>query len=305
MKWDLTQLAPQDTIEEDLKKMPSEAEKFQKEYQGRIASLDAQGLKKFIEDRDTFYLKFEGPVMHARLAYYANALDPEAQRISDIADRAGTEAAQKLAFSSIELGKLLESNPALIEDPVLSEYKHFLQLVLQSAPHRLSESEEKLVMSKDLNGVEAWSRLQSDWLATRTFDLTIGDEVKTMPYGEVISYYQNPDRDVRKSANSVVYTKLGNDDIVWSSALRSICDDHIRMCSLRKYSDPMEPSLEDNDVDKETINALMEAIDEGKSFYRRYLKTKAKLLGLNKLGNWDLMAPLPGSGNIKYSWVDS
>ena len=144
MKWDLTQLAPQDTIEEDLKKMPSEAEKFQKEYQGRIASLDAQGLKKFIEDRDTFYLKFEGPVMHARLAYYANALDPEAQRISDIADRAGTEAAQKLAFSSIELGKLLESNPALIEDPVLSEFLEEVALV--SEIDNLSEDSSYVVL---------------------------------------------------------------------------------------------------------------------------------------------------------------
>lgn len=305
VEWDLTQLTSQSTIEDDLKNMPTEAEKFRQKYQGKIIYLDAEGLKKFIEDRDAFYLKSEGPVMYAGLAYYANSLDPEAQRLSDIANRAGTEASQKLAFSAIELGMLLEKNPALIEDPILSEYKHFLQLVLQSAPHRLSEEEEKLVMSKDLNGVEAWSRLQSDWLSTRTFDLKVGDEIKTMPYGEIISYYQDPNRNIRKSANSIVYTKLGDDDIVWSSALRSICDDHIRMCSLRKYSDPMEPSLDDNDVDKETIDALMKTIDEGKSFYRRYLKTKAKILGLSKLGSWDLMAPLPDSGNIKYTWEDS
>ncbi|WP_400207203.1 M3 family oligoendopeptidase [Candidatus Methanomassiliicoccus intestinalis] len=305
MKWDLTQLAAPETIEEDLKLLTTQAEVFQKKYQGQIAALDAEGLRNFIADRDAFYLKFEGPLMFARLAYYANALDPQAQRLGDLADRASTEAAQKLAFASIELGKLLEAKPELIQDPLLAEYHHYLELVHQSTPHRLSEEEEKLVMAKDLNGVEAWSRLQSDWLSTRTFEMEVDGQRKTMPYGEIIKYYQDANRELRKTANSVVYSKLGADDIVWSSALRSICDDHLRMCALRQYADAMDPSLEDNDVDQETITALMQAIEEGKSFYQRYLGVKAKLLGLDKLGNWDLMAPLPDAENLSYSWDDS
>lgn len=65
MKWDLTQLAAPETIEEDLKLLTTQAEVFQKKYQGQIAALDAEGLRNFIADRDAFYLKFEGPLMFA------------------------------------------------------------------------------------------------------------------------------------------------------------------------------------------------------------------------------------------------
>ncbi len=126
----------------------------------------------------------------------------------------------------------------------------------------MTEELEKLTISKDQNGVSAWSQLQGDWLSTRMFKIKVDGVEKTMPYGEIISLYQSRDRALRREANRVVYDGLGHDDIVWASAIRSVCSDHLQMCEWRKYPSPMTQSLIDNDVEQEAIDALMRTMED-------------------------------------------
>lgn len=303
--WDLSQLVSRtdaDSIVAALDQLVADAVKFRERYQGKITGLDAKGVLAFLEERDALFVSHEGPVMYSQLLYSADSTDPVAKRLNDAVRKAGTRAGQEMAFSDIELGNLLKEHPELVDDPVLGEYHHYLERVLARVPHLLSESEEKLIMAKDQNGIDAWSQLQQDWLSTRMFKMTIDGEEKELAYGEIISYYSDPDREKRRAANSIVYTELGKDEILWSSAIRSICADHLHMCEWRKYSSPIEPSLLDNDVEAAAIDALMNVMRKNADVYRRYLRLKAKLLGLEKLGNWDLQAPLPTAPDTKYDW---
>lgn len=308
IRWDLSQLVKDtdaDAIVSELDRLVADAVRFRKKYQGRINGLDAAGTLSFLEERDDLYVRHEGPVMFAQLLYSADSTNPVAKRLNDAVRKAGTKAGQEMAFSEIEFGELLKKGPELVNDPALREYHHYLEKVLARVPHLLSESEEKLVMAKDQNGVDAWSQLQQDWLSTRMFKMRIDGEIRDLAYGEIISYYSDPDREKRRAANSVVYSELGKDDILWSSAIRSICSDHLHMCEWRGYSRPVEPSLLDNDVDAAAIDALMNVMRKNAPVYRRYLKLKAKLLGLKVLGNWDLQAPLPDAPDTKYDWSRS
>jgi oligoendopeptidase F len=67
----------------------------------------------------------------------------------------------------------------------------------------------------------------------------------------------------------------------------------------------MTQSLVVNDVDEETIHALMNTIEKDVGVYQDYLRLKAKVLGLKKLGNWDIIAPLPDSPERKFTWEES
>jgi len=169
----------------------------------------------------------------------------------------------------------------------------------------LSETEERLIIVKDKNGIDAWQLLQSDWLSTRTFDIEIEGKKKTLPYGEIIGLYQSPNRELRKQANQIVYENLSKDDIIWASAIRAICEDHIQMCKLRKYPTPMTQSLIANDVDQQTIDSLMNTIRKNVGLYQRHLEFKAKLMGLPKLANYDIIAPLPNAPKMEYNWTES
>ena len=308
MVWDLSQLVESTdpaSIQKKLGSMVAEAEKLRNTYHGKIGGLDAKGLLELLEMKDAYILRFEGVAMYCHLMYSADSTGDVAKQLNDAVRRASMRVGQTLAFIDIELGKLLAENPSLVTDPALAEYKHYLERILRRVPHMLSETEERLIIMKDKNGVSSWQMLQGDWLSTRTFDIEIEGETKTLPYGEIIGLYQSPDRDLRKRSNQTVYESLGKDEIVWASAIRAVCEDHLRMSELRKYPTPMTQSLIANDVDQQTIDSLMNTIEKNAGLYQRYLRLKAKLMGLKELANYDLIAPLPNAPKMAYPWRDA
>jgi oligoendopeptidase F len=305
MVWDLSQLVENTdptSVQHELESMVAEAEKIRGKYHGKIGSLDPKGVLELLETKDAYFLRFEGAYKYCYLMYNADSTDDVAKKLNDSARRAFMKVGQVLAFIDLELGKLLAETPSVVTDPSLAEYQHYLERILRKVPHMLSETEERLIIMKDKNGVDAWEMLQSDWLSTRTFDIEIDGKKKTLPYGEIIGLYQNPNRDLRKRANQIVYEGLGKDDLVWASAIRAVCEDHLQICELRKHPSPMTQSLIANDVDQQTIDSLMNTIKRNVNLYRKYLKLKAKLMGLNKLANYDIVAPLPYVTKMDFSW---
>jgi len=303
MVWDLSQLVESEAPEFIIKKLDSmiaEVEDFRNRYHGKIWDFNAKELLELLEFQDRFYLKFEGITLYCRLIYSADSTSRMAKRLNNVASNTSMKVRQSLAFLDTDIGELLSKNPSLISDPILFEYKHYLERIYRRQPHMLSEKEERLTIIKDRNGIRAWQMLQGDWLSTRTFNIEIDGEVKTLPYGEIIGLYEDHNRDLRKQANQVVYENLGKDEIIWASAIRAVCGDHLRMCELRKYPAPVTQSLIANDVDLQAIYSLMNAVENNVVLYQRYLRLKAKLMDLPKLANYDIVAPLPLE--TKYSW---
>ncbi len=308
MIWDLSQLVESinpASVQKKLDSMVDEAEKIRDIYHGKIGNLDAKDLLELLEMKDAYTLKFEGAVMYCYLMYSADSTDDVAKQLNDAARKAYMKVSQAFAFIDIELGKLLAENPSLVTDPVLVEYKHYLERTLRKVPHMLSETEERLIIVKDKNGIDAWQMLQSDWLSTRTFDIEVEGETKTLPYGKIIGLYQSPNRDLRKRSNQIVYESLGKDELMWASAIRAVCEDHLQMCKLRKYPTPITQSLIANDVDRQAIDSLMNTIEKNVGLYQRYLRLKAKMMGLDKLANYDIVAPLPNAPEMDYAWGES
>jgi len=308
MRWDLSQLVEFDDpgyIEEQLNALVKSAEEFRDRHRGKIDSYNAHQLLGMLEDKDREELQYKGALIYARRLYDADMNNDVARRLADKARIAYMSQQQAYAFASLELGELLSKNPEIVNDPILAEYTHYLEKIRRSIPYMLSEAEEKMSIAKDRNGVRAWSQLQGDWLATRTYQLEIDGEIKTLPYGDIIQYYQHPDREVRRRVHEIVYSNLGEDHVLWSAALRAISSDHVQMVKMRKWESPMTQSYLVNDVDKETIRALMNTIEKNRGVYQDYLRLKAKVLGLKKLGNWDILAPLNDAPDKKYTWEES
>lgn len=308
MVWDLSQLVDSTdprAIREKLNALVAEANEIGGRFRGKIVNMAAEDVLELLKTRDDLRLKFDGTASYCYLIYSANSTDEVAKQLNESARQAMMNANQALAFIDLELGKLLSTKPSLIDNSVLAEYRHYLERILRRVPHMLSETEEKLAIIKDKNGVSAWELFQSDWLSTRAFTIEVDGEKKTMPYGQITGLYESPNRDLRKRAYETVYDMVSKDDIVWASAIRAVCDDHVQMCNIRKWPTPMTQSLIDNDVDEQAINSLMKTIQKNAGLYQRYLKLKAKLMKLPKLANYDLWAPLPQAPSATYSWTDS
>jgi oligoendopeptidase F len=308
MTWDLSQMVEFDDagyVSERLNALVKVAEEFRDQHRGKIKDYSAKQVFDMLEQGDNLFLEYEGPYKFSYLGYQADMSDDVAKKLFEKVRQALMLVEQATAFIELELGELISQKPEIIEDPDLSEFKHQLEKIQRKIPYMLSEDIEQLIIVKDLNGIQAWNKLFGDWLATRTFDIEIDGKMKTMPYGEITGLYQNPDREVRKRANQVVYETLSKDVLLWSSAVLSVFKDHHQVTKLRKWSTPMTQSLIANDVDEQTMEALMTTIENNVGVFQQYLRLKAKVMGLEKLGNWDITAPLPNAPEKKYTWAES
>lgn len=306
--WDLTELFHSITdpkVNQAIAEATTLANAFEKAYRGKINSLSVDGLLRCLRDVEVFESKISDISLFSSLIFAADMTEPNGQALNDRVDKLSANIGKQLAFYSLELGELVKSNSQIINEKVLSNYKHSLERVHRRVEHQLSEVEEQLIIEKDQFGVYAWSELQSKWLNTRLFEVVVLGEKKTLSYGEVNGLLPHPDRATRESANRSIYGLLGKDGEVFSAALRSICNDWACVSKRRKYRSPMESSLISNDTEEGIIGNLLKAVETGAESYRRYLKLKAKLMDLPVLGNHDIMAPLPNTLELKFTFQEA
>lgn len=305
MKWDLSQIVEStdpEWVKAQLVAMVEDSVRFAERYRGRIGTCSPQQLREMLEAKDDLSLRYEGVAMYCSLSFAADQGDPVANTLYNAYSNASTEAGQNMAFRGIELGKLLAARPELVDDPALADYRHYLERNLRVAPYLLSEAEERIIMAKDQTGIEAWSKLQSKWLSTRQFRPVVRGEEKVLSMGEMVPLIYDPDRATRKAAYGAMGATLGVDQLLWADALRTIWTDHTQMCKIRQYPSPLTSSLIANDVEEESIAALMRVVDSNAPLVQRYFRLKAGLLGLEILGNWDLRAPLPDAPDETWTW---
>ena len=303
--WDLTALfhsATDPSVEKAITEAKTLADGFEKKYRGKISSLNPSNLMACMQELEAFDIKTSDISLFASLSFSANMTLPEVQSLYDRVSKLEAEIGKQMAFFSLELGALVKAKPEIILEPVLANYRHMLERVARRVSHQLSEVEEQLIIEKDQFGVQAWGELQSKWLNTRMFEVTVLGEKKTLSYGQANGLLPHPDRATRESANRSIYGLLGKDGEIFSSALRSICNDWVTASQRRKYQSPMESSLLNNDTDQAIVYNLLDAIEKNSGMYRRYLKLKAKLMKLPILGNHDIVAPLPDTPEQKFTY---
>ena len=306
--WDLSELVvstdPQ-RLKADLAAMVEDSKKFADAYRGRIGDLDAEALRDMLERKDELALRYEGVEEYCSLLFAADMTDPVSNSLNSAYMQAGTEAGRAMASIGIELGALLMARPELIDDPALADYRHYLERRARAAPHLLSEAEEKVIMTKDQNGIQMLSKLQGKWLSTRSFEADIGGQKRSLSIGEVYAYMHDPERATRRAVYEAIGSTLKRDELLWADILRTIVSDHAAMCKLRGYSSPLEPTLLANDVGQGAVDALMDVVQSNVAMCQRYFRLKARLLGLERLGSWDLRAPLPSVPDRKLAWQET
>jgi oligoendopeptidase F len=303
--WDLSEIFPSPTdasVQRAIDEVTALAEAFAAKYRGKIGALTAKELAQCLQEYERYLARLRDVTLYAELAFSANMTLPETQALHDRAMKLEAKLGKLLAFFELELGRLVYDKPELLADPALANYRHYLEKLRRHVPHQLSETEEKLIIDKDQFGVYAWEEFQAKWLNTRMFEVVVEGEKKLLPFGAAYGLFSHPDRATRESAYKAVFSLVGKDGEVFASAFRNICNDWLTICEWRKYSSPMEASLIVNDTDQQTIENLLKTVEENVGVYQRYLRLKAKLMGLPKLGCHDILAPLPDAPDMKFTF---
>ena len=305
ISWDLSEIFPSTTdptVEKTVAKVTKMANEFARKYRKKVKGFSSRGLLSCMKEFEAFRENLETISLFAGMSFAANMTLPETQSLHDKVQKTEANAEKIVAFFDLEVGGLVHRKPKILSDVALKEYRHFLERLRRRVPHQLSETEEQLIIEKDQFGVKAWEELQAKWLNTRLFGVSVEGKKKTLSYGEANGLLSHPDRATRESANKSIYGQLAGYGEIFSTALRSICNDWINVCMRRKYESPMHASLIANDIDQKTINNLLKTVERNAGLYHRYLKLKARIMGLPKLGCHDIVAPLPDAPRTKFDY---
>ncbi|MFV2016631.1 MAG: M3 family metallopeptidase, partial [Candidatus Heimdallarchaeota archaeon] len=242
---------------------------------------------------------------YAALTMSADQNNKDAKELMSRVQNALSTISSKLVFIDLELGILLKSKPELIQKPEFSQYKHYLEKVLRKVPYQLSESEEQLIIEKNLYGIVEWSKLKSQRLATQKFKLNIDGEEKEVSWSTGYKYFSSQNHNHRLEAVKKILGGLGEDKEFYGTALRALCGNYVLEAKRRKYS-ILESSCIANDIEEDMVSNMFSAIEKNLGMFQEFLRYKAKLYGTEKLRGEDLDGPYPiQTGDESVSWDEA
>lgn len=298
IQWNLNELyaGPDDLrLETDLAEAKRQAEAFALKYRGKVAggALDGRALASVLEEYEALAELEHRPSFYASLLFAGDTQNPTAQRLVQRAREAATEIGNLLVFFSLELIGLDDRQTAtLLAAPEMDRYRHYVEAVRRFKPHTLSEREEQLLNQKELTSSSAFQQLYEELTGSLRFHLTIDGEAKEMTDGEVMALLRHPDRALREHAFTTFLETHANHSLVLTSIFNNIFLDHKIDCEMRQYPDVTLPTHLSNEIAPETVEAMMQAVERHYPLAQEYFRLKAQMLGVEKLKNTDIYAPI-------------
>ena len=283
----------------DLARAKRQAEAFAASYRGKIASgqLDGSGLAAALAEYEALSALASRPSFYASLLFAAETQNQAAQQLVQRTREAATETSNLTLFFALELIALDDAQlAALLATPALAEYQHYIESVRRFKPHTLSEKEEQLLNQKRLSGQSAFVQLFGELSGSLRFTVGIeggeDSEARELSDGEVMALLRHPDAAVRERAMTVFLETYASHGLVLSSIFNNILLDHKIDCELRQYADVVLPTHLANEIAPTTVEALMQAVERHYPVAQEYFRLKARLLGLERLKNTDVYAPI-------------
>ena len=184
------------------------------------------------------------------------------------------------------------------------DVRYYLEALRRFAPYTLTEGEERVMNTKDVNGISGIKTLYEMITYALTFDMEIDGEVKPLTRTELMVHARSADPDRRKAAYEAMFDTFTQHKDVLGQMYQFVVGDWVQEnVTLRKMDSPMVGRNLANDMPNEVVDALIEACRENVSLYRRFFRLKAKWIGMPKLRRVDIYAPLRAA-EIKYSFDD-
>lgn len=309
--WDLTDLyaGPDDPkIAADFQTGATHVRELAK-LQGQFiaARANAERLGLLIDQAASLYEKAMDD-MGGALAYatLASTIDRENTRIaklmSDLQAQASMISADSL-FLSLELNKLedWEIENALKAVDKTQRWRPWLRRIRASRPHELSAELERLMLER-MPAIGQWTRLFDETL-TR-LRVKVGKESLTL--NEALTRLSAPEPEVRKGAAFGLTEAFKENAPVLALCLNTLAFEKQVEDRWRKYENPAASRHLANEVDKDAVDAMAEAVSESyANLSHRYYAIKAKILGKKQLDFWDRSAPLTQDVQKQYSWDEA
>ena len=194
---------------------------------------------------------------------------------------------------SARLGTADDLDALIEQSDLLKAHAFMLKRLQKNAKHVIDPALEPTVLKLQMTGGSAWEQLRDQLDANHMVELELDGEKKSLPLSAVRGMANSPDREVRRAAYEAELAAYPKMEIPMAACLNGIKGEARTLCELKHYDTVLDMALDGANMDRATLDALLQAMQESLPMFRRYFRLKAKLLGYEGgLKFYDLFAPV-------------
>ncbi|MEA3075752.1 MAG: oligoendopeptidase [Actinomycetota bacterium] len=230
---------------------------------------------------------------YASLRFATDTTDASRGALLQKVQERATALNTKLIFFDLEWAALDDGRAdALLADERLDFCRHHLASARRYRDYLLSEPEEKILSEKSVTGRSAWSRLYAEQQSTIVVKL---DDGRDATLEEGLSRLSSPDRSVRAAAAAAVTEGLQPGLRTRTFIFNTLLADKATDDRLRGYETWISSRNLSNEAGDESVAALVESVRKRNDIPQRWYALKARLLGLDRIADYDRMASVADS----------
>jgi oligoendopeptidase F len=260
---------------------------------GTLASIDAGALAEVMRAMEAMQEQIGRAAAYASLRFATDTTDASRGALMQKVQERYTAINTKLFFFDLEWAALPDERAdALLADERLEFCRHHLASARRYKDHLLSEPEEKILTEKGVTGRSAWARLFSE--QSSTIEVVL-DDGRVAQLEEGLSRLSSPDREVRRAAAEAVTQGLKPGLRTRAFIFNTLLADKATDDRLRGYETWISSRNLSNEAPDESVVTLVEAVRKRNDIPQRWYALKARLLGLDRIADYDRMASVAES----------
>jgi oligoendopeptidase F len=291
--WDLEPLVEgegAEGVERRLKEALERAEGFAERYAARLEQLDGAGLAEAMAELGAIHELLGRAGYYAALRFSTDTAEPANGALLQRVQEQETQIQTKLLFFELEWAALSDERAdQLLAGEGLEFCAQHLRNVRRYREHLLSEAEEKILAEKSLTGAGAWTRLFEELTSAITVQLD-GPDGEQVALDVALSRMSISDRETRRGTAEAVTAALAPGLRTRAFLFNTLLADKATDDRLRRYPHWLAARNLANEASDESVAALIEAVRGRYEIARRWYRLKAKLLGVERLADYDRMA---------------
>jgi oligoendopeptidase F len=303
-EWDLAPLVDgqgADAVETMLAQASQQASAVAERLAGRVAELDPEGLAKAMRELEAINELVGRAATYASLRFSTDTADPERGALLQRVEEGATEIQTKLLFFELEWAALEDERAdELLQGEGLEFCRHYLRSSRRYRPHLLSEPEERILAEKSISSESSWARLFGELVAALRVPVDGEEATLDMALSRLLS----SDREVRRASAEAVSSALEPGLRTRAFIYNTLVYDKSVEDRLRSYPHWLSGRNLDNEASDESVKALIEAVRGRYDIPQRWYRLKARLLGVERLADYDRSAPL-SADEITVSYAES
>jgi oligoendopeptidase F len=289
-----------------LEQAANRADAFAAAHAGRVAELDADGLRAAMEELGALHELVGRAGSYASLRFAVDTVDPRNGALLQLVQERATAIQTTLLFFELEWAALDDERAeALLAPPGLEPYAHHLRSERRYRPYLLSEPEERILAEKRISGSSAWSRLFAELMSS--LEVALPDEPGaggTVTLEQALARLSAPGREERRTAAEAVTVALAPGLRTRAYILNTLLHDKGVDDRLRGYPHWLTPRNLANEASDESVQALVSAVRARYDLPQRWYRLKARLLGVERLADYDRSATV-AQEDERFTWADA